>query len=116
MFGCSALASDLPCGLTLLEETYAFMSGVAESREHAPLEIPARHCKDPLPPWGTQLELTRSSSKIVDALDAPPLSTDSATPLLARTIQWRPSDEGIILVELFAGIGTGLAAVLEGGR
>ena len=115
MFGCSALVSDLPCGLTLLEETYAFMSGVAESREHAPLEIPARHCKDPLPPWGTQLELTRSSSEIVESLDAPPLSTDSATPLLARTIQWRPSDEGITLVELFAGIGTGLAAVLEAG-
>ena len=115
MFGCSALASDLPCGSTLLEETYAFMSGVAESREHAPVAIPARHCKDPLPPWGTQLELTRRSREIVDALDAPPLATDSSTPLLARTIQWRPPDEGITLVELFAGIGTGLAAVLEAG-
>ena len=53
MFRCSALASDLPCGSTLLEETYAFMSGVAESCEHALVATPARHCKDPLPPWGT---------------------------------------------------------------
>ena len=115
MVACSALASDLPCGLTLLEETYAFMSGVAEPRDHAPLAIPAPHCKDLQPSWGTQLELTRRSHEIVDQLDAPPLSMDSSTPLLARTIQWRPPDEGITLVELFAGIGTGLAAVLEAG-
>ena len=91
------------------------MSRVAESREHAPVATPARHCKDPLPPWGTQLDLTRCSREIVDALDAAPLSTDSSTPWLARTIQWRPPDEGITLVELFAGIGTGLAAVFEAG-
>jgi hypothetical protein len=115
MFGCSALASDLPCNSILLEETYAFMSTVVESREHAPLEILARHCKDPLPPWGTQLELTRRSQEIVNALDTPQFVVDSSTPLLARTIQWRPPDEGITLVELFAGIGTGLAAVLEAG-
>ena len=40
---------------------------------------------------------------------------DPSTPLLARTIQWRPLDEDITLVELFTGIGTGLAAVLEAG-
>jgi hypothetical protein len=115
MFGCSALASDLPCSSTLLEETYAFMSGVAEPREHTPIEIPARHCKDPFPPWDTQLELTRRSREIVDSLDASHLPIDSSTPLLARTIQWQPPDEGITLVELFAGIGTGLAVVLEVG-
>jgi hypothetical protein len=59
MFGCSALASDLPCGSTLLEETYAFMSGMVESREHVLPQIPTRHSKDPAPPWRTQLELTR---------------------------------------------------------
>lgn len=115
MVACSALASDLPCGLTLLEETYAFMSGVAEPRDHVPVATPARHCKDLRPSWGTQLELTRRSHEIVNQLDAPPLSVDSSTSLLARTIQWRPPDEGITLVELFAGIGTGLAAVLEAG-
>ena len=50
MFGCSAQALDLPCGSTLLEETFAFMLGVAESHEHAPLEVRSRHVKDPLPP------------------------------------------------------------------
>ena len=115
MFGCSALASDLPCGSTLLEETYAFMSGVAESHEHAPVEIPARHCKDPPSPWGTPLELIRRSREIVEPLVTSESSVDSSTPLLARPIQWQPPEEGITLVELFAGIGTGLAAVLEAG-
>jgi hypothetical protein len=115
MFGCSALASDLPCGSTLLEETYAFMSGVAETREHVQVEIPARHCKDPLPPWSTPLELIRRCREIVDIVDVPQCSVESSTPLLARPIQWHPPDEGITLVELFAGIGTGLAAVLEAG-
>ena len=59
------------------------------------------------------MDLTRRSLEIVDTLDAAPLSIDASTPLLARTIQWRPPDEGITLVELLAGIGTGLAAVLE---
>ena len=94
MFGYSALASNLPCGSMLLEETYAFMSGVAESRQSAPVEIPARHCKDPIPPWGTQLELTRRSREIVDAFDAPQAIVVSTTPLLARPIQWQPPDEG----------------------
>jgi hypothetical protein len=51
----------------------------------------------------------------VDDVDAPHLTLDSSTPLLARTIQWRPPDEGITLVELFASIGIGLAAMLEAG-
>ena len=115
MFGCSALASDLPCASTLLEETYAFMSGVAETHEHAPVKIPARHCKDPSPTWGTPLELTRRSREIVEAVIAPQSSVDPSISLLARPIQWQPPEEGITLVELFAGIGTGLAAVLEAG-
>jgi len=49
---------------------------------------------------GTELELTRRSRKIVEALDASHCSEDSSTPLLARTIEWRPPDEGITLVEL----------------
>ena len=81
----------------------------------APMEIPARHCKDPLPPWGTQLELTRRSREIVDAFDALQADVVSTTPLLARPILWQPLDEGITLVELFAGIDTGLASVLETG-
>ena len=86
MFGCSALASDLPCGPTLLEETYAFMSGVAESHELAPVEIPARHCKDPPPPWDTPLELIWRSREIVNTLDISHVSVDSSTPLLAHPI------------------------------
>lgn len=92
MFGCSALASDLPCGSTLLEETYAFMSGVAESHEHAPVEIPARHCKDPSPTWVNPLALTRRSREIVEPLIASQSSVDPSIPILARPIQWQPPE------------------------
>ena len=94
---------------------YAFISGVVEAREHAPMEIFACHCKDLPLPWTTQLELTCRGREIVDSLDAPHLSIDSCTPLLARTIQWQPPDEVITLVEFFAGIGTRLVAVLDVG-
>jgi hypothetical protein len=37
-------------------------------------------------------------------------------PLLDNsTIHWKPPDDGIVLLELFGGIGTGLAAVLQAG-
>lgn len=84
MFGCNILISNLQCDTTLLEETYVF--GVKDSREHSPLATPARHPKDSLPPWGTQLELIRRSQEIVDALESPLVSADASTPLLARTI------------------------------
>ena len=48
------------------------------------------------------LSLTPSTSVVPDAPSA-----------LAHPILWRPPDVGITLVELFGGIGTGLAAVLE---
>lgn len=48
----------------------------------------------------------------MDPLEVPAPSLSSA---FARLIRWHPPDEGITLVELFAGIGTGLAAVLEAG-
>ena len=112
MFGCSGLVADLPCGSTLFEETFAFMSGVAETHEHASVLSLTRHAKDPLPPWGTQWELTDRSQEIVATLDTPSALENSSTLLLARTIQWQPPDEGITLVKLFAGIDTGLATVL----
>jgi hypothetical protein len=37
---------------------------------------------------------------------------DNGPPLDNSTIDWKPSDDGIVLFELFGGIGTGLATVL----
>jgi hypothetical protein len=38
---------------------------------------------------------------------------DHGPPLDNSTIHWKPPDDGIVLLELFGGIGTGLAAVLQ---
>jgi hypothetical protein len=40
---------------------------------------------------------------------------DHGLPLDNSTIHWKPPDDGIVLLELFGGIGTGLAAVLQAG-
>jgi hypothetical protein len=37
---------------------------------------------------------------------------DHGPPLDNSTIHWKPPDDGIVLLELFGGIGTSLAAVL----
>ena len=50
MISCSILVADLLCGSTFFEETFAFMSGVAETHEHALVLFLVRHAKDPLPP------------------------------------------------------------------
>jgi hypothetical protein len=40
---------------------------------------------------------------------------DHGPPLDNSTIHWKPPDDGIVLLELFGGIGIGLAAVLQAG-
>jgi len=115
LFGCSALASDLPCGPVLLEETFAFMSSSMDSSGSPSLEVPARHCKDPFPPWSTRVELSRQCRDAVTSLDPMEVPSTSSSSTFARPIHWHPPEDGITLVELFAGIGTGLAAVLEVG-
>jgi hypothetical protein len=40
---------------------------------------------------------------------------DIGPPLDNSTIQWKPPEEGIVLLELFGGIGSGLAVVLRAG-
>jgi site-specific DNA-cytosine methylase len=115
MFGCSALATDLQCAPILLEEALAYTCSAAEQLDSASLQIPARHFKDPSPPWHTPRELSEHCLQIVADLGLG--HTPSTSPLFsfAQPIRWQPPPEGIILVELFGGIGTGLAAVLEVG-
>jgi hypothetical protein len=40
---------------------------------------------------------------------------DLGPPLESSTIHWRPPKDGIVLLELFGGIGSGLVAVLQAG-
>jgi hypothetical protein len=40
---------------------------------------------------------------------------DLGSPLDSSTIHWRPPEDGIVLLKLFGGIGSGLVAVLQAG-
>jgi hypothetical protein len=40
---------------------------------------------------------------------------DLGPPLDSSTIHWRPPEDGIVLLELFGGIGSGLVAILQAG-
>jgi hypothetical protein len=115
MFGCSGSVADLPCALVLLEETLDYAFNAAEQQILSPSQISARHSKDPPPPWCTPKELSDHCRRIVADFrpgETPPTSSSFS---FAQPIRWQPSPEGIVLVEIFGGIGTGLAAVLEAG-
>ena len=115
IFGCGVLVDTVPYGSVLLEESLAFMSNAEDSKHVAPTDTLVRHPKDPLPPWRDSLELLRRCENIILSLTpTTPLLPDSPS-TLAHPIVWRPPDKGITLVELFGGIGTRLAALLEAG-
>jgi len=58
LFGCNALALDLPYGLVLVEETMAFMSSSMTFPYPSSFKISKKHCKDPKPPWNTCVEFS----------------------------------------------------------
>ena len=105
----------LSYGSALLEESLAFMGDAEDPREMASIRALMRHPKNPLPLWRDSSELFQRCEDIVLSLSSttPFVPDDPST--LARTILWPPPDTGIIFVELFGGIGTRLAAVLEAG-
>ena len=79
------------------------------------MEPLVHHLSDSLPPWRTRGELVQRCQDIVLSLAPEMPVVSSTTSALAQPIRWHPPDEGITLVEVFGGIGTGLAAVLEAG-
>ena len=81
----------------------------------APKGALVRHPKDSLPSWRDSAELFRRCENIVlsPILRTPVIPDVPST--LVHPILWRPPNTMITLVELFGGIGTGLAAVLEVG-
>jgi hypothetical protein len=115
VFGCGTFVDMLPYGSALLDEFLAFMGSAEDQQEMVSHDTLVRHPKDPIPPWRDSLELFRRCEDIILSLAlATPVLTDSPS-ALAHPIVWRPLNVGIILVEVFGGIGTGLAAVLEAG-
>jgi hypothetical protein len=75
--------------------------------------------------WSTTTQLCEAAELIVqEALQESLLpqkeagsdgQEDHGPPLDNSTIHWKPPNDGIVLLELFGGIGTNLAAVLQAG-
>jgi hypothetical protein len=89
------------------------MGDVEDPRDMAPRRALVLHPKDPLPPWHDSSGLFQRCEDIVLSLGSTIPFIPNGPSTLARPILWRPPDTGITLVELFGGIGTGLAAILE---
>jgi hypothetical protein len=89
------------------------MGDVEDPEEMALRRALVRHPKDPLPPWHDSSALFQRCEDIVLSLGSTIPFIPNGPSTLARPILWRPPDTGITLVELFGGIGTGLAAILE---
>jgi hypothetical protein len=115
VFGCGAFVDTLPYGSALLEESLAFMRNDEDQQKMVSQDTLVRHPKDPIPPWRDSPELFRRCEDIILSLaPATPVLPDSPS-AFAHPIVWRPPNTEIILVEIFGGIGTGLAVVLEAG-
>ena len=79
------------------------------------MSLPRRHPKDPLKPWGSSRELTQRCRGLVEGVDRGLLEDSGGQPPLQQMVNLHHSPEGVVLVELFAGLSTRLAAVLEAG-
>ena len=65
VFGCSAIVDTFSFGSALLEESFAFMRDVGDTREMAPRHALVRHPKDPLHPWHDSKDMRTLSSLLV---------------------------------------------------
>jgi hypothetical protein len=115
MFGYSGSVVDLPCAPVLLEDTLNYACNAAEQQILPSLQILAQNFKDPPPPWRNPKELSDHSRHIVADLELGETLPTSSSFVFAQPIRWQPPPEDIVLVEIFGGIGTGLAAVFEAG-
>ena len=115
VFGCGAFVDTLFYGSVLLKESLAFIGNAEDQQEMAPKNSLMCHPKDPLLLWGDSTEPLRRCEDIILSL-ASTTSVILDSPLaLPHPIVWRPPNMEITLVELFGGIETRLAAVLEVG-
>jgi len=113
LFGCSALALDLPCRLMFTKETMTFMFNSIALYDPSSLKVPSRHCKDLIPPWSTHIELFQQCQDIVALLNSTKEPSISSSPLFAQPIHWHLMAKNITLVKLFVGISIGLVVALE---
>ena len=117
MYGCVGLADTLPTGNSLLEGNMSALDTAPPSELKVPsrMSLLGRHPKDPLKPWGSSRELTLRCRGLVEGVDRGLLEDTRGQPPLQQVVNLHHSPEGVVLVELFAGLNTGLAVVLEAG-
>ena len=117
MYRCVGLADTLPIGNSLLEGNTSALDTTPPSELKVPsrMSLPGRHPKDLLKPWGSSRELTQRCRGLVEGVDRGLLKDSGGQPPLQQMVNLHHSPEGVVLVELFAGLSTRLAAVLEAG-
>jgi hypothetical protein len=115
VFGCGTFVDILSYSFALLEEYLAFMGSVEDQQNMIPKDVFVHHPKDLIPLWYDPLELTWQCENIILSLVPTTLVLPDSPSALAQPIVWRLPDARIILVEIFGGIGIGLAVLLEVG-
>ena len=116
MFGCVGLADSLPKGEDLLE------GNLSATDTPLPSEVPTleprammhKHPQDQEMPWKDAVHLTSTCQDIVQRMDKN-LWSPHRDATAQKLVQLNPSHQGLVLVELFGGVATGLRAVLEAG-
>ena len=117
MYGCVGLADTLPTGNSFLEGNMFALDTAPPSELKVPgrMSLPRRHPKDPLKPRGSLRELIQRCRGLVEGVDRGLLEDSGGQPPLQQMVNLHHSPEGVILVELFVGLSTGLVVVLEAG-
>ena len=115
LYGC--IAELVATGESLLEGNMSSIDSPPQSDVQAPSHVGkvVRHPKDPIPPWTSSKELAKRCHELVAKVDHHLWEPPRTQPPLQKPVSLYDGSEGIVLVELFAGLGTGLAAALEAG-
>ena len=113
MYGC--LAEWLASSNALLEGNMSSLDSPPQSDMQVPTPLGkfARHPKDPTRPWISPKGLADRCQELVRKVDPHLWEPMNTQPPLQKLVELHKDDGGIVLVELFAGLGTGLAAALE---
>ena len=115
MYGC--VAEWFASGDLLLEGNMSSLDSPPQSDMQVPTQLGkfVRHPKDPMPPWTSPEGLMDQCKELVKNVDQHLWEPKYTGPPLQKLVELHKEAGGIVLVELFAGLGTGLAAALEAG-
>ena len=106
MYGC--VAELFATGESLLEGNMSATDSPPQSNVQAPSRIGsfARHPKDPSWPWISAKELAVNCHELVERVDPHLWELPSGHPSLQTLVDLHDEPRGIVLVEVFAGLGT----------